>query len=165
LRLAVLSLVAVLILAGGIVGVSRITPTGFLPEEDQGAFFIAVQLPDGASVARTSEVTKQVEDLLKKDPAIDHVLSIIGFSLLDGGNEPNSAFIVARMKPFADRQAATDSVQAAIRRTFGAGAQIREANVLPFNLPPIIGLSTSGGFEYQLDAMRWKARIPLRSAA
>jgi multidrug efflux pump len=153
LRLAVLSLVAVLILAGGILGVSRITPTGFLPEEDQGAFFIAVQLPDGASVARTSEVTKQVEDLLKKDPAIDHVLSIIGFSLLDGGNEPNSAFMVARMKPFADRQAATDSVQAAIRRTFGAGAQIREANVLPFNLPPIIGLSTSGGFEYQLNAL------------
>ena len=130
-----------------------LTPTGFLPEEDQGAFFIAVQLPDGASVARTSEVTKQVEDVLKKMPQIDHVLSIIGFSLLDGGNEPNSAFMVARMKPFADRKAATDSVQATIRQTFGAGAQIRQANVLPFNLPPIIGLSTSGGFEYQLDAL------------
>jgi len=153
LRVAVLSLVAVLVFAGGIVGVSRLTPTGFLPEEDQGAFFIAVQLPDGASVARTSEATKQVEALLKQMPAVDHVLSIIGFSLLDGGNEPNSAFMVARMKPFADRQAATDSVQAAIRLTFGAGAQIRQANVLPFNLPPIIGLSTSGGFEYQLDAL------------
>lgn len=46
----------------------------FLPEEDQGAFFIAVQLPDGASVARTSEVTKQVEALLKKESAVDHVL-------------------------------------------------------------------------------------------
>jgi hydrophobe/amphiphile efflux-1 (HAE1) family protein len=153
LRVAALSLVAVLVFAGGIVGVSRLTPTGFLPEEDQGAFFIAVQLPDGASVARTSEVTKQVEALLKKEPAVDHVLSIIGFSLLDGGNEPNSAFIVARMKPFADRQAATGSVQAAIRQTFGAGTQVRQANVLPFNLPPIIGLSTSGGFEYQLDAL------------
>jgi hydrophobe/amphiphile efflux-1 (HAE1) family protein len=153
LRVAALSLVAVFVFGGGIAGVARLTPTGFLPEEDQGAFFIAVQLPDGASVARTSQVTKQVEDLLKKDPAIAHVLSIIGFSLLDGGNEPNSAFMVARMKPFADRTAATDSVQAAIRRTFGAGAQIRQANVLPFNLPPIIGLSTSGGFEYQLDAL------------
>jgi hydrophobe/amphiphile efflux-1 (HAE1) family protein len=153
LRVAALSLVAVLVFAGGIVGVSRLTPTGFLPEEDQGAFFIAVQLPDGASVARTSEVTKQVEALLKKESAVDHVLSIIGFSLLDGASEPNSAFMVARMKPFADRRAATDSVQAAIRQTFGAGSQIRQANVLPFNLPPIIGLSTSGGFEYQLDAL------------
>src|SRR6185312_9658401 len=122
-------------------------------EEDQGAFFIAVQLPDGASVARTSEVTKQVEAVLKKMPAIDHTLSIIGFSLLDGGNEPNAAFMVARMKPFADRKAAADSVQATIRRIFGAGSQIRQANVLPFNLPPIIGLSTSGGFEYELEAL------------
>jgi multidrug efflux pump subunit AcrB len=81
------------------------------------------------------------------------VLSIIGFSLLDGGNEPNSAFIVARMKPFADRRAADESVQATIRRVFGEGAQIRQASILPFNLPPIIGLSTSGGFEYQLEAL------------
>ena len=153
LRMALLSLVAVLVFAVGIFGVSRITPTGFLPEEDQGAFFIAVQLPDAASVARTSDVTKQVEALLKQIPAIDHVLSIIGFSLLDGGNQPNSAFIVARMKPFADRKAAADSVQATIQRTSIAGAQIRQANILPFNLPPIIGLSTSGGFEYQLEAL------------
>jgi hydrophobe/amphiphile efflux-1 (HAE1) family protein len=153
LRMALLSLVAVLVFAAGIFGVSRITPTGFLPEEDQGAFFIAVQLPDAASVARTSDVTKQVETLLKQIPAIEHVLSIIGFSLLDGGNQPNSAFIVARMKPFADRKAAADSVQATIQRTSIAGAQIRQANILPFNLPPIIGLSTSGGFEYQLEAL------------
>ncbi|QIO32823.1 efflux RND transporter permease subunit [Bradyrhizobium sp. 1(2017)] len=153
LRMALLSLAAVLVFAGGVFGVSRITPTGFLPEEDQGAFFISVQLPDAASVARTSEVTKQVETFLKQIPAIDHVLSIIGFSLLDGGNQPNSAFIVVRMKPFEDRKAAADSVQATIRRVFAAGAQIREASILPFNLPPIIGLSTSGGFEYQLEAL------------
>jgi len=61
--------------------------------------------------------------------------------------------MVARLKPFADRKSAADSAQALIRRTFGAGAQIRQANVLPFNLPPIIGLSTSGGFEYQLEAL------------
>jgi hydrophobe/amphiphile efflux-1 (HAE1) family protein len=152
-RVAALSLVLVVVFAGGILGVSLITPTGFLPEEDQGAFFISVQLPDGASVARTSEVTKQVEDLLKQMPAVEHTLSIIGFSLLDGASEPNNAFMVARLKPFADRKAAADSAQALIRRTFGGGAQIRQANVLPFNLPPIIGLSTSGGFEYQLEAL------------
>jgi hydrophobe/amphiphile efflux-1 (HAE1) family protein len=152
-RMAVLSIVLVLVFAGGIFGVSFLTPTGFLPEEDQGAFFISVQLPDGASVARTSQVTEQVEDLLKQIPAIQHTLSIIGFSLLDGASEPNNAFMVARLKPFADRKAAQDSVQALIRRTYAGGAQIRQANVLPFNLPPIIGLSTSGGFEYQLEAL------------
>jgi len=57
------------------------------------------------------------------------------------------------MKPFADRTAATDSVQATIRRLYGEGTQIRQATILPFNLPPIIGLSTSGGFEYLLEAL------------
>src|ERR1700680_4163701 len=164
-RMAALSLVLVLVFAGGIFGVSLLTPTGVLPEEDQGAFFISVQLPDGASVARTSEVTKQVEDLLKQMPAIEHTLSIIGFSLLDGQPEPNNAFMVARLKPFADRKAAADSAQALIRRTFGAGSQIRQANVLPFNLPPIIGLSTSGGFEYQLEALEGQDPAAMGSVA
>jgi hydrophobe/amphiphile efflux-1 (HAE1) family protein len=164
-RVAALSLVLVLVFAGGIFGVAFVTPTGFLPEEDQGAFFIAVQLPDGASVARTSEVTKQVEDLLKQMPAVEHTLSIIGFSLLDGASEPNNAFMVARLKPFADRKAAADSAQALIGRTFGAASQIRQANVLPFNLPPIIGLSTSGGFEYQLEALEGQDPAAMGSVA
>jgi hydrophobe/amphiphile efflux-1 (HAE1) family protein len=162
-RMAVLSIVLVLVFAGGIFGVSLLTPTGFLPEEDQGAFFISVQLPDGASVARAGQVTKQVEDLLKQMPAIQHTLSIIGFSLLDGASEPNNAFMVAGLKPFADRKAAEDSVQALIRRTYAGGAQVRQANVLPFNLPPIIGLSTSGGFEYQLEALEGQAPAAIGS--
>jgi hydrophobe/amphiphile efflux-1 (HAE1) family protein len=164
-RLAALSLVLVLVFAGGTYGVAHLTPTGFLPEEDQGAFFISVQLPDGASVARTSEVTKQVEDLLKQMPAVEHTLSIIGYSLLDGASEPNSTFMVARLKPFAQRKAAEDSVQALIRRTYALGSQIRQANVLPFNLPPIIGLSTSGGFEYQLEALEGQDPATMGSVA
>jgi hydrophobe/amphiphile efflux-1 (HAE1) family protein len=152
-RMAVLSLVFVALFAAGTFGLALITPTGFLPEEDQGAFFVSVQLPDGASVARTSEVTKQVEALLTQMPQVEHTLSIIGFSLLDGASEPNNAFMVARLKPFAERRSAADSAQALIARVFGAGAQLQQANVLPFNLPPIIGLSTSGGFEYQLEAL------------
>jgi hydrophobe/amphiphile efflux-1 (HAE1) family protein len=165
LRMAALSLVLVLVFAGCIYGVALLTPTGFLPEEDQGAFFISVQLPDGASVARTSEVTKQVEEVLKQMPAIEHTLSIIGFSLLDGASEPNNAFMVARLKPFVERRAAADTAQALIARTFAQGSQIRQANVLPFNLPPIIGLSTSGGFEYQLEALEGQEPAAMGSVA
>jgi hydrophobe/amphiphile efflux-1 (HAE1) family protein len=164
-RVAVLSLVLVLALAAGTFGISRLTPTGFLPEEDQGAFFISVQLPDGASVARTSEVTAQVEALLKQMPAVEHTLSIIGFSLLDGASEPNNAFMVVRLRPFANRKSAADSAQALIRRTFALGSQVRQANVLPFNLPPIIGLSTSGGFEYQLEALEGQDPATMGSVA
>ncbi|PPQ16981.1 hydrophobe/amphiphile efflux-1 family RND transporter [Bradyrhizobium sp. AC87j1] len=162
-RMAALSLMLVAAFAAGIFGLSLVTPTGFLPEEDQGAFFTSVQLPDGASVARTSETTRQIEDILKQMQAVDHVLAVIGFSLLDGASEPNSALVVARLKPFADRKTATDSAQALIAKTFAAGAQIRQANVLPFNLPPIIGLSTGGGFEYQLQALEGQAPAAISS--
>ena len=150
-RVAVIGVVIIAVCGLGIVGMGRITPTGFLPEEDQGAFFIAVQLPDGASVARTRAVAKQIEGLMRPMPEVEGVLSIVGFSLLDGGNQSNSAFMVIRLKPFADRTAASAKAQAVIGRTFGALQQIRQANAFPFNLPPIIGLSTSGGFEYQLQ--------------
>jgi hydrophobe/amphiphile efflux-1 (HAE1) family protein len=153
LRLSVLAVVLVGVFAVGIYGLARITPTGFLPEEDQGAFFIAVQLPDGASVARTSAVVERIEGILKQMPEVQKTLSIVGYSLLDTASEPNSAFMVARLKPFADRTSAAASAQALIRRTYGAMLGIRSAVAFPFNLPPIIGLSTSGGFEYELEAL------------
>jgi hydrophobe/amphiphile efflux-1 (HAE1) family protein len=151
LRMAVVSLLVVAVAGGGIAWLGARTPSGFLPEEDQGAFFIAVQLPDAASVSRTRAVTQQVEELLHKMPQVQNVLSIVGFSLLDRSAQSNAAFIVVRLKPFADRTAAADRAQAVIGRVFGAAQQIRSAMVFPFNLPPIIGLSTSGGFEYQLE--------------
>ena len=163
LRLAVLSVLLIAVAGAGIWGLGRLTPTGFLPEEDQGAFFVAVQLPDGASVARTRAVAQHVESLLRPMPQVAGVLSIVGFSLLDGGNEPNAAFVVVRLKPFADRTAAADSAQAVIGRVFGAAQQVRSASVFPFNLPPIIGLSTSGGFEYQLENL--EGRDPAEMAS
>jgi hydrophobe/amphiphile efflux-1 (HAE1) family protein len=150
-RISVVALVLLALCGAGVYGLSRITPTGFLPEEDQGAFFVAVQLPDGASVARTRGVVRRVEDVMKQIPQIDATLAIVGYSLLDGSAQSNSAFMVARLKPFADRKQAADRVQAVIGRLFVGAQQIRSAAIFPFNLPPIIGLSTSGGFEYQLQ--------------
>ena len=111
------------------------------------------QLPDGASVARSSEVASRIEAILKTMPQVQDTLAIIGFSLLDGAQEPNAAFLVARLKPFADRIGAANSVQALVGRTFGAVQSIRSAVVFPFNLPPIIGLGTGSGFEYELEAL------------
>ena len=150
-RVAVIGLLLVALCGGGIFALGLRTPTGFLPEEDQGAFFTAVQLPDGASVTRTRGVVERVEQVAKSIPQIQNVLAIVGFSLLDSGNQSNAAFLVMRMKPFADRTAAADKVQALIGRMFAGVQSIRSATIFPFNLPPIIGLSTGGGFEYQLQ--------------
>ena len=153
LRLAVLGLVLAVAFGGGIFGLASITPSGFLPSEDQGGFFIAIQLPDGASVARTGNVVRQVENIAKVMPGVHDTFAIIGYSLLDSAQESNAAFMFIKLSPFADRTAAAESAQALIGRMFGAVQQVRAATVFPFNLPPIIGLSTTGGFEYQLEAL------------
>jgi hydrophobe/amphiphile efflux-1 (HAE1) family protein len=162
-RISVLGVVAILASAAGIYLLSLRTPTGFLPEEDQGAFFISVQLPDGASVIRTREAVKQVEAVLKQMPQIQNIFAIVGFSIIDSVNEPNTAFIVPTLKPFADRVGAANSAQALIARVFGEGQQIRTATVIPFNLPPIIGLSTTGGFEYRLEGLEGQEPAAMNS--
>jgi HAE1 family hydrophobic/amphiphilic exporter-1 len=163
-RLSVLSVVLVVGFGLGIAGLARVTPTGFLPEEDQGAFFIAVQLPDGASVNRTGEAVGQIERILKSMPQVKDTISVVGYSFLDTFSASNSAFMVATLQPFADRTKVADSAQALIAKVFGAGQQIRTATVFPFNLPPVIGLGTSGGFEYQLESFEGAGPESMASA-
>jgi len=164
IRVASLSLVIVLAIGGAVALLWRATPTSFLPEEDQGAFFVMLQLPDGASVARTSQATSQVEHMLMQMPQVDGVFSVIGFSILDSASEGNAGFVVAKLKSFADRPSPSDSAQALIGRVFVQASQIRAATIIAFNLPPIIGLSTSGGFEYQLEALEGQDPATIGSA-
>jgi hydrophobe/amphiphile efflux-1 (HAE1) family protein len=162
-RVSGLAIVLIAASAAAIYLLSLRTPTGFLPEEDQGAFFVIVQLPEGASVYRTREVVSRVTKLLQQMPQVDKVFSIAGFSIVDGVNEPNSGFIVPLLKPFANRAGAAGSAQALIGRVFAEGSQIRSANVIAFNLPPIIGLSTTGGFEYELEGLEGQEPAAMNS--
>ena len=163
-RVSALSLLLTAGFAFAVWTVAQRTPSGFLPQEDQGAFFIQLQLPQGASVSRTRDAAIQVEGILQQNPAIENILAIVGFSLIDGGAQSNSAFMVARMKPFEDRTAAGDSVFAGIGRVFAAAQGIRVANVFAFNIPPIIGLGTGGGFEYQLQDFQGRDPAEMGSA-
>jgi len=122
-----------------------------------------VQLPDGASVHRTAEAVSRVTKLLMQMPQVDKVFAIVGFSIIDSVNESNLGFIVPLLKPFADRKRASDSAQALIGRVFAEGSQVRSANVIAFNLPPIIGLSTTGGFEYELEALEGQEPAEMNS--
>ena len=94
-------------------------------------------------------------------PQVQDVFAVIGFSLLDTANEANTGFLLAKLKPFEDRRKAEDSAQALIRKTFAEGEQVATAKIVAFNLPPIIGLSTSGGFEYQLEALEGQDPVKL----
>jgi len=146
--LGILVIIAFAVAAGVI---AFMTPGGFLPNEDQGAFFAQITLPPGASVNRTEAAADQLTDEVRKLPQVQAVISIIGFSLLDGATEANSAFFLVRLKPFEDRVGIANGVDAAIAKVFRIGSQLPDAQLVAFNLPPIIGLSTNGGFQYELE--------------
>ncbi len=146
-----IGLLVILVFGGGTMLVAAITPSGFLPSEDQGAFFTQLTLPPGASLNRTEAVTDRVAAQVGKLPQVQETLSIIGFSLLDSAVEANSAFVVARLKPFGQRSGARNGVDAVIADVLKIGDQLRGATLVSFNLPPIIGLSTNGGFQYELE--------------
>jgi hydrophobe/amphiphile efflux-1 (HAE1) family protein len=162
-RVSMLGVMAIAAAGAAAYLLSLRTPTGFLPEEDQGAFFVSVQLPDGASVIRSREAVKRIEAVLKQMPQVQNIFAIVGYSIIDGVNEPNAAFVVPTLKPFADRAGAANSAQALIRKVFAEGQQIRTATVIPFNLPPIIGLSTTGGFEYDLEGLEGQEPAAMNS--
>lgn len=152
-RLSILSIVVVALCGFGIFSLSKITPSGFLPEEDQGAFFVNIQLPDGASVARTTETVQRVEKLLMSMPQVKNVGSIVGYSLLDNYSASNNAFLIAQLKPFEERKAVTDKANVLIGQAFSGVQEIRSAMILPFNVPPVLGLSTGGGFEAMVESL------------
>ncbi|MCG6896004.1 MAG: multidrug efflux RND transporter permease subunit [Thiocapsa sp.] len=150
------ALVLVLVVGVGVATgwLFKVTPTGFLPQEDQGAFMAEIQLPQGASLNRTLEVVEEVERIARGEPAMEWVLTVPGYSILDGAVQSNSAFLLGRLKPFAERPTPDLNVEAVIGRFAAATAAIPAARVMPFNLPPIIGLGTGGGFEYQLQDLQ-----------
>jgi hydrophobic/amphiphilic exporter-1 (mainly G- bacteria), HAE1 family len=153
-RVAIVGVVVVVAVLAGSVGLFRATPQSFLPEEDQGAFFAAMRLPEGASINRTQAVVEQVENIIRPIPGVEGVLSVVGFNFIDGLASSNQAFFVIRLKPYADRTDPAESAGAIIARLRPELAAVPEAIVFPFNLPPILGLGSTGGFQYALEALQ-----------
>ncbi len=150
-RVSILSLVALAAVVVATGALFKVTPTGFLPQEDQGAFFAQIALPQGASVNRTNEVVRQAEQILSATPGITGVTSITGFDFLNSLAQSNSAFLVMTLAPFEERLSPELQVDAILRRVQPQLAALPGATAFAFNLPPIIGLGSTGGFEYQLQ--------------
>ncbi len=150
-RVSIVGLVFVAASMLGIVGLSKITPTGFLPEDDQGGFFVVVQLPGGASVARTSSTVEKTQQILAQEKSISDTTSITGFNFIDNYSQSNSAFFVVTLKPFEERKSKRESVDAIIERVNAKLREIQGGTVVSFPPPPIIGLGTGGGFTYVLQ--------------
>ena len=152
-RRAVLGIVALVVVLIGAGWLFQIVPTGFLPSEDQGAIFGEIVLPEGASVNRTDAVAKRVEEIVRHAKGVAGLTEVVGYSLLDGQVKSNTAMLIITLAPFDERKGEALSVDAIIAQLRGELDAIREANVIVYNLPPIIGLGTGSGFEYQLESL------------
>lgn len=129
-----------------------VVPSAFLPDEDQGYFITIIQGPEGASLNYTSDVMSKIEKEILPIPEVVGVFAIGGFGF--SGNTANNGVIFTTLKPWEERSGKGQSAQEIINQLRGKLFTIPEARILPVNPPPIRGLSSFGGFEFQLQDRR-----------
>jgi len=144
-----ITVVILLISVGSIFWAAFNTPTGFVPNEDRGMVFANIELPPGASLDRTVEITSELSDKIRQMPGVEGVTLINGFSLI-GGAGSNNAFGIVRLDPWADRKDETLSSDALTGKMFQIAAGIPGANMLFFAPPSVPGFGISAGFEMKI---------------
>ncbi|WP_425259459.1 efflux RND transporter permease subunit [Rubrivivax sp. RP6-9] len=137
-------------------------PTSFLPAEDQGNMIVNVQLPPGATQERTSAVMTQVEDFVLKQPEVQSMVAVLGFSF--SGQGQNAALAFVTLKDWSERPNPENSAQALAGRAFGALMGIRDAFIFPLSPPPIPELGTASGFNFRLQDRAGKGHDALVAA-
>src|ERR1700751_507672 len=129
----------------------REIPTGFLPDEDQGYFYINLQLPNSASLQRTDEVCRKIENLLSRTPGVGYVTSTIGSSLLSGVQSTYSAFLFVSLTPWKEREGRNENYQAIKAEVNRELSQLPEAIAFAFSPPAIPGAGASGDISFVLE--------------
>ena len=162
-RRAVLAVLVVVMAGAGTGWLFRAVPTGFIPFEDNGFFFVDIALPDGASLARSEAVVSEVSEMLLADPDIQHVLAVAGFSLL-AGQRASGGLAIAVTKHWDERPGRDQNVGAIIRRVQPQLFALPEATAFAFPSPPVQGLGTAGGIEMELQDLGGRAPDELAQA-
>ncbi|BBE51847.1 Multidrug export protein AcrF [Ferriphaselus amnicola] len=137
-------------------------PTSFLPEEDQGYFFSVIQLPSGATRERAQEVLQQVEAFYLKQPEVEHVIGVMGFSFFGRGQ--NTAMTFVRLKDWDERTQEGSDAASLVKRANMALFGIKQAMIFSVNVPPIPELAAVGGFDFRLQDRSGQGRDKLMEA-
>ena len=145
-----LSILIIAAVIAAAVGMNEITPSGFLPDEDQGVFMMDMQLPEGASLQRTVEVQKEAYKIIAAHPAVENVMSVAGHSMI-GGSGSNVGMMIIGLKPYEVRQDTSMQVQSIISSLQPQLNQIQGALIRSFNIPAIPGIGLANGFDYRLQ--------------
>ena len=151
IRKAGISFVFLALVAVAAVLVGRSLPAAFLPDEDQGYLFVAMVLPDAASLQRTDAAARKVEDMILKTPGVEGCTSVVGFSLLSFTQNTYNAFFFVTLKDW-DKRKSKDQQYAAIQAHVGAQlASLQEGLAFSFPPPAIAGVGSSGGATFVLE--------------
>ncbi|RWE70599.1 multidrug efflux RND transporter permease subunit [Mesorhizobium sp.] len=138
-------------------------PSTFLPVEDQGYFFVVIQLPDGASLERTDAVARKARDILQNTPGVEIVGSISGLNFLTSAAQSNSAVEFAILKPW-DERGPDQSASKLVADVRSKLMELPEAFALSFDPPSIPGIGTTGGFEFQVEDLTGRGSAALNDA-
>src|SRR6202046_1469735 len=147
------AVVMVLLVVAGVAAwlFSSHLPTSFLPDEDQGYLYINMQLPNAASLERTSAAARQVEKVLANTPSVQYTTSVVGFSLLSYVRTSYNAFFWVSLKPWDDRKTRAEQYQAIKARLNQELKQMPEGTAFSFSPPAIPGVGTAGGVTFVLQ--------------
>jgi hydrophobic/amphiphilic exporter-1 (mainly G- bacteria), HAE1 family len=139
------------LIALGAVFFGKKVPGSFLPDEDQGFMYVGLQLPDAASLQRTSAASQEVESILMNTPGVKYVSSVVGFSLLSGVSTTYSSFFFVSFKDWAQRTAPDESYAAIKAHLTEALSKVTSGIAYSFPPPAIPGVGASGGFSFILE--------------
>ena len=151
MRKASFSLVFLVLITGAALLIGGRLAPAFLPTEDQGYMFVALQLPDASSLQRTGEAARDVEQTLLKTPGVESVTSVIGFSLLSVSQNTYSAFFFVNLKPWDERKAKSEQLNAILGNVGYGLSKVKAGVAFSFPPPAIPGVGTSGGVTMVLE--------------
>jgi HAE1 family hydrophobic/amphiphilic exporter-1 len=155
LRMAIRVVVIPVILFAGIVALTgggfQTVPTGFIPDEDQGLFFISVTLPDGATLERTQEVMTEIDKIVAETPGVASRFGVTGYGILDALIQPNAGTYFVTLEPWSDRTSQEKRLRTILQSVQAKVSEIRTAVIFVLNPPPIQGLGAAGGFDMRLQ--------------
>ncbi len=150
-RKSVRSMLILVVVAGGIFLLSKRVPGGFLPDEDKGYLFVAVELPEGASLQRSDEVLRDVETIVANTPGVRSALAISGMNILNSLNVPNAAMIFVGLDDWEERKDPRLHAKALAQQLNRKFFLIPGARVFAFGPPPLPGYGNVSGFTMQLQ--------------
>lgn len=126
-------------------------PTAFIPQEDNGYFLNAFSLPEGSANVRTAQYVTEFLNFMKEDPAVDTTQGVVGFDILSDGQKPNAGLSFIKLKPWDDRKAPSEQINAVMAKGFAFNATHPGVSLMPLNPSPIPGLGNSGGFSLYIQ--------------